>query len=104
MNIEAMAGYPVNMRINRSPIDANLLQIQGQISVLTENIQELTIQRSGHAQVWCIGFYTKGHLENECPRMRGVTPLQNPMGPSGPMCYHCKIFHIGSQPQDLAGG
>jgi hypothetical protein len=39
MKIEAMAGYPGNMRMTRPPIDENLLQLQGKISTLTENIQ-----------------------------------------------------------------
>jgi hypothetical protein len=82
MKIESMAGYPSNLRMARPPVDANLLQIQGQISALMENIQELTTQRPGHPQVWCTGCYTKRNMSNECSRMRGMGPLQNPMGPS----------------------
>jgi hypothetical protein len=66
MKIEAMAGYPGNMRMTRPPVDANLSQLQGQISTLMENIQELTTQRPGRPQVWCTGCYTEGHMENEC--------------------------------------
>jgi hypothetical protein len=57
MKIEAMAGYPGSMRVTRPPTDANLVQLQGKISVLTEKIQKLTITRPGRLQVWCIGSY-----------------------------------------------
>jgi hypothetical protein len=67
MKIEAMAGYPGSLRITRPPVDVNLVQLQGKISTLTENIQELTIPRPGRPQVWCTGCYTEGHLVNECP-------------------------------------
>jgi hypothetical protein len=53
MKIEAMAGYPGSLRVTRPPTDANLVQLQGKISTLTENIQELTIPRPGRPQVWC---------------------------------------------------
>lgn len=93
MKIEAMAGYPWSLRVTRPPADANLAQLQGQISTLTEKIQELTIPRPGRPQVWCPGCYTEGHLANECPRMRGMGPPQNPMGPSlGPMGGLCKCL------------
>ena len=45
MKIEDMVGYPGSLRMTRPPADANLVQLQGQISVLTEKIQELTIPR-----------------------------------------------------------
>jgi hypothetical protein len=47
MKIEAMAGYPGSLRVTRPPVDVNLAQLQGKISTLTENIQELTIPRPG---------------------------------------------------------
>jgi hypothetical protein len=81
MKIEAMDGYPRSLRVARPPKDANLVQLQGKISALTENIQELTIPRLGQPQVWCIGCYTEGHLVNKCPWMRGMGPPRNPMGP-----------------------
>jgi hypothetical protein len=86
MKIEAMEGYSGSLRVTRPPKNANLAQIQGQISAPTENIQELTILKLGRPQVWCVGCYIEGHLVNECPHMRGMIPPQNPMGPSlGPM-------------------
>jgi hypothetical protein len=45
MKIEAMAGYPGSLRIMRPPEDANISQLQGHISALTENIQELTLPK-----------------------------------------------------------
>jgi hypothetical protein len=64
----------------------NLSQLQGQISALMENIQELTTPRLGRPQVWCTRSYTEGHMENECLCMRGMGPPHNLMGPSlGPM-------------------
>jgi hypothetical protein len=72
--------------VTRPPIDANLAQLQGKISVLTKNIQELMILRLGRPQVWCTRCYIEEHMVNECPRMRGMGPPQNNMGPSsGPM-------------------
>jgi hypothetical protein len=47
MKIEAMAGYPGNLRIMRPMEDANIAQFQGQISTLTEKIQELTLPKVG---------------------------------------------------------
>jgi hypothetical protein len=47
-----------------------------------KNIQELTTQRLGQPQVWCIGFYTEGHLAIECSRIRGMRPLHDQMRPS----------------------
>jgi hypothetical protein len=47
MKIEDMAGYPGSLRVTRSLADVNLAQIQGKISALTENIQNLTIPRPG---------------------------------------------------------
>jgi hypothetical protein len=85
MKIEAMAGYPRNIRMNKPPIYSNLSQLHGKISMLTENIQELTTQRPECPQVWCTGCYTEGHMENECSHMRGMGPLKNLMGTSGPM-------------------
>jgi hypothetical protein len=46
MKIEAMEGYPGSLRVARPPTDANLGQLQGKISTLTENIQELMIPRT----------------------------------------------------------
>jgi hypothetical protein len=44
------------------------------------------IPRPGRPKFWCTGCYTEGHIENECPCMRGMGPPHNPMGPSaGPM-------------------
>jgi hypothetical protein len=68
--------------VTRPPEDANLVQIQGKISSLIEKIQELMIPRPGKQQVWCTRCYTEGHMVNECPRMRGMEPPQNLMGPS----------------------
>jgi hypothetical protein len=47
MKIGAMEGYPRSLRVTEPPVDVNLAQIQGQISALTEKIQELTIPRLG---------------------------------------------------------
>jgi hypothetical protein len=81
MKIEAMEGYPGSLRVTKPPTDANLMQLQGKISALTENIQEMMIHRPRQPQVWCTRCYTEGHLVNKCPRMRGMGPPQNPMGP-----------------------
>ena len=72
MKIEAMEGYLGSLRVTRPLADANLAQLQGKISALMENIQELMIPRPGRPHVWCIGCYTEGHLVNECPQMRGM--------------------------------
>jgi hypothetical protein len=82
MKIESMEGYPGSLRVTRPPSYANLVQLQGKISALTEKIQQLTIPTLGQLQVWCTRCYTEGHMVNECPRMRGMGPPQNPMGPS----------------------
>jgi hypothetical protein len=82
MNIEAMEGYLGSLRVTRPPTDENLVQLQGKISALTEKIQELTILRPGRPHVWCTGCYTKGHMTKKIPRMRGMVPPQNLMGPS----------------------
>ena len=37
--------------------DANILQLQSQISALTEKIQELTFPTKGRPEVWCTGCY-----------------------------------------------
>jgi hypothetical protein len=74
MNIEAMEGYPGKLRIMRPLEDANIMQLQGQISALTEKIQELTLPKVGRPQVWCTGCYTEGHVANECLRLRGIGP------------------------------
>jgi hypothetical protein len=79
MKIEGMAGYPGNLREKKPLVDANLAQLQEQISTLTKNIQEMMIPRPGRPQVWCTGCYMKGYLENECPRGRGLGPPQNLM-------------------------
>jgi hypothetical protein len=85
MKIESMEGYRGNLGMNRPLVDANLSQLWGQISALMKNIQELTMTRPGRSHVWCTRFYKEGHLANECPHMRGMGPLHNPMGPySGP--------------------
>jgi hypothetical protein len=47
MKIEAMEGYPGILRVTRPPTNENLAQLQGKISSLTENIQELMIPRLG---------------------------------------------------------
>jgi hypothetical protein len=47
MKIEAMAEYPRSLRVTKPPTDANLVQLQGKISTLTKNIQELMISRPG---------------------------------------------------------
>jgi hypothetical protein len=47
MKIEAMEGYHGILRVTRPPTYTNLVQIQGKISMLIENIQELTIPRPG---------------------------------------------------------
>jgi len=47
MKTESMTGYPGSLRVTRPPIDENLLQLQGKILVIMENIQELTIPRLG---------------------------------------------------------
>jgi hypothetical protein len=47
MKIESMEGYPGRLRVNQHPIDANLSQLQGHISSLTKNIQEMMIPRLG---------------------------------------------------------
>jgi hypothetical protein len=39
MKIEAMLGYSRSLRVTIPPTDANLVQLQGQISTLTEKIQ-----------------------------------------------------------------
>jgi hypothetical protein len=50
MKIESMVGYLGSMTVTRHPEDANLVQLQGKISVLTENIQELAIPKPGRPQ------------------------------------------------------
>jgi hypothetical protein len=47
MKIESMEGYPRSLRVTIPPAYANLAQLQGKISTLTENIQELMIPRLG---------------------------------------------------------
>jgi len=74
MNIGAMEGYSRSLRVTIHPSDANLVQLQAKILVLTEKIQELTIPRLGQPQVWCNGCYIEGHLVNECPWMRRMGP------------------------------
>jgi hypothetical protein len=81
MNIEAMAGYPERLIIMRPLEDENISQLQGQISKLSEKIQELTPPREIRPQVWCIGCYIKGHIVTECLIMRGVGPSSNFMAP-----------------------
>jgi hypothetical protein len=67
MKNESMVGYPTILRVTIPPTDENLAQLQGKISALRENIQELTIPRPGRLQVWHTECYTEGHLVNECP-------------------------------------
>jgi hypothetical protein len=43
MKIEAMEGYLGSLRVTIPLADVNLAQLKGQISTLTENIQELMI-------------------------------------------------------------
>jgi hypothetical protein len=74
MNIKAMEGYPRSLRMTRPPVDVNMEKIQGQISTLTENIQELKIPRSERPQVWFTGCYMEGNMANECPQLRGMGP------------------------------
>jgi hypothetical protein len=108
-------GYPGSLWVIRPPDDYNIMQLQGHISALTEKIQELTIPREGHPQVWCIGCYTEGHTMMKCPRLRGAGPPLQPMvpppiGPSGgvvqvtttmpfhgPVQYHAFPNHQGNQ-------
>jgi hypothetical protein len=47
MKIEAMLGYPGSLRMTRPPVYVNLAQLQWNILALIENIQELTIPKSG---------------------------------------------------------
>jgi hypothetical protein len=54
-----MVGYPGSLRVIRPPDDYNIMQMQGQIFSL--KIQELTIPRENHPQVWCTGCYIEGH-------------------------------------------
>jgi hypothetical protein len=49
MKIEAMEGYPGSLRVTRPTTDENLAQLQGEISTLIENIQELKIPRPGQS-------------------------------------------------------
>jgi hypothetical protein len=67
MKIEAMVGYPRSLRVTRPLADVNLAQLQGKISMLTENIQDPMIPKPGRPQVWCTRCYIEGHLENKCP-------------------------------------
>jgi hypothetical protein len=45
MKVEAMEVYLGNLRMTRPPVNENLSQLRGKISVLMENIRELTTQR-----------------------------------------------------------
>jgi hypothetical protein len=88
MNIESMPGYPGRLRVMRPPEDASIMQLQGQISALTKNIQESTLPKAGRLQVWCISCCTEGHLVTKCLRLRGARTSSNPVrsppvGPSG---------------------
>jgi len=47
MKIESMERYPRSLRVTRLPMDENFAQLQGKISTLIENIQELRIPRLG---------------------------------------------------------
>jgi hypothetical protein len=53
MNIEEMVGYPRSLIVMRPHEDANLTQMQGQISALTKSIQDLTLPKEGKPQFWC---------------------------------------------------
>jgi hypothetical protein len=50
MKIEAMVGYHGSLRVIRPPTDVKLAQLQGEISALTEKIQELTIPIPGNCR------------------------------------------------------
>jgi hypothetical protein len=81
MKIEAMEGYPGSLRITRPLVDSHMSNLQGKISALMEKIQELTLLKPVRPQVWCTGCYTEGHLETECPWIRGMGhPPTGPMG------------------------
>jgi hypothetical protein len=85
MKIESMEGYPGNLRVTRPPVNVNLAKLQGQISTLTQKIQELTIPKPRRPQVWCTRFYMEGHLLNECPRIWGLgSPQSLTITPPGP--------------------
>jgi hypothetical protein len=47
MKIEAMEGYLRSLRVARPLDDVNFVKLQGQISSLTEKIQELMIPERG---------------------------------------------------------
>ena len=47
MKVEAMEGFPGSLRMTKPLVDAHFLQIYGQISSLTKNIQELGTPRPG---------------------------------------------------------
>jgi hypothetical protein len=80
MKIEAMEGYIGILWVIRPPSDYNITQLQGQISTLTDKIQELTIPRAADPQVWCTGCYTKEHTVTKCPKLRGAGPPHYPWG------------------------
>jgi hypothetical protein len=67
MKIEVMVGYPRILRVTRPPDDYNITKLQGHISTLTDKIQELTIPRASHPQVWCTGCYTEGNTMMNVP-------------------------------------
>jgi hypothetical protein len=89
--------------VTTPPTDENLVQLQGKISMLTKNIQELTIPRPRRLQVWCTRCDMEGHMVNECPLIREMGSPQNPMGPSlGPtggiaQVFSNLLFHIPTQ-------
>jgi hypothetical protein len=48
MKIEVMAEYPQILQVTRPLDDYNIVQLQGQISTLTDKIQEMAIPREDH--------------------------------------------------------
>jgi hypothetical protein len=83
-----MAGYLGSLRVMRPHEDEILTQLQGQISTMTKNIQELTLPKEIRPLVWCTTCYTKGHSVTKCLRLMGEGPSSTPLeplsvGPSG---------------------
>jgi hypothetical protein len=78
-----MEGYPWSLRIMRPLQDDNIAKLQGQISALTEKVQYLAFPKVGQSQVWSIGFYMEGHVENGCQRLRSMRPSNMAPPPLG---------------------
>jgi len=88
MKFEAKEKYPRLLWVTIAPDDYNITQLQIHISSMTYKIQELTISRASHPQVWCTRCYTKGNTMTKYPILRGVGTPPQPMvpalvGPSG---------------------